>query len=218
MTSSLGSVAATGADPRSYHKTRFGVGVCVVALLGGSAFASGDPSLFVLALVAAGSMTHAWRGAFGRGASINLAFAYDVPAVLIGIAVIRPPLGTTVGLIAYGTLAALVFTPRRTALAIAVVYIAGSTIVLGLATMVAPRTWSPGSHTLLLGIAAVVSTAAVVWVIRLAADGLEERARLVGALAASEEGYRQAASDLALVLDTTAEGIYGVGLDGVCTF
>ena len=218
MTSLLGSVVATDADPRSYHKTRFGVAVCVIVLIGGSALLSGNRLSLVLVIVAAGSMAHAWRGAFGRGASIAIAFAYDVTALLVGMAMIRPPIGTAVGLIAYATLAALVFTPRRTAIAIAIVLIGGSTVVLGVAPMVAPRAWSPGTHAVLLVIAALVSTAAVVWVIRIAADGLEERARLAEALSASEQGHRQAASDLALVLDTTAEGIYGVSLDGVCTF
>jgi PAS domain S-box-containing protein len=213
-----GPVASTAADPRSYHKTRFGVGVCVTALLGGSALISGHPASVGLAIVAAGSMAHAWRGAFGKGASIGLAFIYDVTAVLLGIAVLRPPPGTTVGLIAYGILAALVFTPRRTAIAIAVFYIGGSTVVLGVSHLVSPRTWDSQSSVLLLGIAAVVSTVAVVWVIRLAADGLDERTSLVRALSASEAAQRQAAGDLALVLDTTAEGIYGVSLDGVCTF
>lgn len=210
--------AVTAADPRSYHKTRFGVALCIVALLGWSAVAWNPGISLAIGAVASFSLVHAWRGAFGRGVSIRLAFTYDVAAVLIGIAILRPPPGTTVGLIAYGTLAAVVFAPRRVAIGVAVALVGASTVILGVAHVVAPRAWNPTGYAVLLVIAAVVTTAAAVWVIRLAADGLDQRTRLVDALSKSDEAHRQAASDLALVLDTTAEGIYGVSLDGVCTF
>jgi PAS domain S-box-containing protein len=203
---------------RRLQVTRLAVAGFAVVVLFGAWVLWRDPAPLALSALAAASAIHASIGVFRRPVSMSLALSMDIVAVFVAVAVLRPPAGAVIGLAVYAALAAVVFAPRRTGLWIALAASSGLAAVTGIAHLVAPRTWSAEGAAVIVALSVVVATVSVPWMLRIVADGLAEHERLGAALSESEGRHRTAARDLALVLDATAEGIYGVDAEGVCTF